>query len=80
VGRAAERLSAREHRTFGGRVAPEPEGFMDRAITRKIPAEQSDARDWDAIEAWARGIALHLPRTADRPLIAAGDGSVVPRC
>jgi menaquinone-dependent protoporphyrinogen oxidase len=79
VRRAAERLSAREHRTFGGRVAPEPKGFMDRAVTRKIPADQCDARDWDAIEAWAHGIAVQLPRTGDRPLVAAGGARVVPQ-
>jgi menaquinone-dependent protoporphyrinogen oxidase len=79
VGRAVERLSAREHRTFGGRVAPEPKGFMDRAVTRKVPSAQCDARDWDAIEAWAREIALHLPRTGDRPLVAAGGARLVPQ-
>jgi menaquinone-dependent protoporphyrinogen oxidase len=71
VGRAAQRLSAREHRTFGGRVAAEPKGFVDRAVSRKIPADQCDARDWDAIEAWARGIAARLQRTGDRPGVAA---------
>ena len=79
VGRAAERLSAREHRTFAGRVAPEPKGFMDRAVARKIPADQRDARDWDAIEAWARGIAWQLQRPGDRPLVAAGGARVVRR-
>jgi menaquinone-dependent protoporphyrinogen oxidase len=72
VGRAIERLSAREHRTFGGRVSPEPKGFMDRAVTRKIPADRGDARDWDAIEAWAHGIAWQLQRPGDRPLAPAG--------
>jgi menaquinone-dependent protoporphyrinogen oxidase len=79
VGRATERLSAREHRTFGGRVAPEPKGFMDRAVTRKIPAGRGDARDWDAIEAWAQGIAWQLQRAGDRPLVAAGGVRVAPQ-
>ena len=79
VGRAVERLSAREHRTFGGRVAPEPKGFMDRAVARKIPADQRDARDWDAIEGWARGIAQQLQRTGSRPLVAAGGTRVAPQ-
>jgi hypothetical protein len=44
---------------------------VDRAVSRKIPADQCDARDWDAIEAWARGIAAQLQRTGDRPGVAA---------
>jgi menaquinone-dependent protoporphyrinogen oxidase len=75
VGRAVERLCAREHRTFGGRVAPEPKGLMDRVVTRKIPADHGDARDWDAVEAWARGVAMQLQPTGPRPLVATGQSS-----
>jgi hypothetical protein len=52
---------------------------MDRAVTRKIPPDQCDARDWDAIEAWARGIAWQLHRPGDRALVAADGARVVPR-
>jgi menaquinone-dependent protoporphyrinogen oxidase len=76
VGRAAQHLSAREHRTFGGRVAAEPKGFLDRTVTRKIPADQGD---WDAIARWARGIAAQLQPTGDRPGVAAGGARFVPQ-
>jgi menaquinone-dependent protoporphyrinogen oxidase len=64
VARAAHRLHARGHVTFRGRVPPESAGFMARAVAKKIPLEQQDARDWDAIEAWAGEIAAELQKGA----------------
>ena len=58
--RLTERLGAREHVMFGGRVPTEPGNFVERAMLRNTPPEQRDARDWPAIEAWARGVAAQL--------------------
>lgn len=56
----AERLGARDHAVFGGRVPAEPHGFAERGMAENTPAEWRDRRDWDAIRAWARGIADEL--------------------
>ena len=53
----AERLGARQHVVFGGRVPVEPGNFVERGMSRNTPAEHRDKRDWDEIRAWARGIA-----------------------
>jgi menaquinone-dependent protoporphyrinogen oxidase len=55
-----EQLGARGHVVFGGRVAAEPNGRMERAMVQSIPAEYRDRRDWEAIRAWATGIASEL--------------------
>ena len=61
VKRAAEQLGARGDVVFGGRAPEGPDvGRMARSIADRLPPEQRDARDWDAIEAWARGIASAL--------------------
>jgi menaquinone-dependent protoporphyrinogen oxidase len=52
-----KQLGAREHVMFGGRVPPDPGNFIERAMLKNTPPEQHDARDWPAIEAWARAIA-----------------------
>lgn len=50
-------LGAREHVVFGGRVPPDPGNFVERAMLKSTPPEQRDARDWPAIEEWARTVA-----------------------
>ncbi|HWV84413.1 MAG TPA: flavodoxin domain-containing protein [Capillimicrobium sp.] len=55
-----ERLGAREHVVFGGRVPAEPHGFIERAMVRDTPPEVADLRDWDEIRAWANAIAREL--------------------
>jgi len=59
-----ERLGAREHVVFGGRVPAEPHGFIERAMVRDTPPEVADRRDWDEIRAWARAIAQALQPAA----------------
>ena len=54
---AGERLGARDQVVFGGRVPPDPGNFMERAMLKKTPEDKRDARDFEAIESWARGIA-----------------------
>jgi menaquinone-dependent protoporphyrinogen oxidase len=56
----AERLRARDHRVFPGRLDKQGLGFAERAITRIIRAPEGDYRPWPEIEAWARGIATAM--------------------
>ena len=55
-----ERLGAREHVMFGGRVPTDPGNFVERAVVKNTPPEHRDARDWAAIEEWARGVAAQV--------------------
>jgi menaquinone-dependent protoporphyrinogen oxidase len=55
----AEKLGARDHVVFGGRVSPEG-GRMERAMAEGMPEEFRDRRDWDQIRAWAAGVAEQL--------------------
>lgn len=52
-----ERLGAREHVVFGGRVPEHPRNPIEKAMVRDTPAEVADLRDWDAIRGWAAQIA-----------------------
>ena len=56
----AERLGAREHVVFGGRLPVEPANFMERAMVKGCPPEHRDLRDWDEIRAWAAQIGTEL--------------------
>jgi menaquinone-dependent protoporphyrinogen oxidase len=53
----AEKLGAREHVVFGGRIPENPSNFVERAMATNTPEEYRDMRDWDEIRAWARKIA-----------------------
>ena len=55
--RLTKQLGAREHVMFGGRVPTDPGNFVERAMLKNTPPAKRDARDWPAIEAWARGVA-----------------------
>jgi menaquinone-dependent protoporphyrinogen oxidase len=55
-----ERLGARVHVVFGGRVPAEPHGPLERAMVQNTPPEYRDRRDWDEIGAWSSGIADQL--------------------
>jgi menaquinone-dependent protoporphyrinogen oxidase len=55
-----ERLGAREHVVFGGRLPLVPRSITERAMVQSTPAELRDLRDWDEIRAWARRIAAEL--------------------
>jgi menaquinone-dependent protoporphyrinogen oxidase len=56
----AERLGAREHVVFGGRLPVEPANFMERSMVNGCPPEHRDLRDWDEIRAWGAGIGREL--------------------
>jgi menaquinone-dependent protoporphyrinogen oxidase len=70
VVREAEKLGARGHIVFGGRLPVEPAGFIEKAMVRDTPPEVADLRDWDEIRSWAAGIAAVLRR--DTAGLAAG--------
>ncbi len=55
--RLVAQLGAREHVMLGGRVPLDPHNFVERSMLKNTPPEKRDARDWPAIEAWARGVA-----------------------
>lgn len=56
----AERLGARGHRTFAGRLERSELGFMERTIANVVRAPDGDFRDWEAVRAWAAEIAAEL--------------------
>jgi menaquinone-dependent protoporphyrinogen oxidase len=56
--RAAIRLGAREHVTFGGRLEEGARGFLAQMIVKQ--GRGGDFRDMDRIRAWARGIAKEI--------------------
>ena len=58
--RLAAQLGARENVMFGGRVPTDPGNFVERAMLKNTPPERRDARDWPAIEEWARGVASQV--------------------
>jgi menaquinone-dependent protoporphyrinogen oxidase len=62
--READRLGARGHVVFGGRVPPDPGNFVELAMLRDTPPAAADLRDWDAVRAWAAGIAAELRAAA----------------
>lgn len=51
-----ERLEARGHRTFAGKLDPAELGRLERTVARAVHAEAGDFRDWDAIDAYAAEI------------------------
>ncbi|MDQ3155240.1 MAG: flavodoxin domain-containing protein [Actinomycetota bacterium] len=71
--RAAERLGARDLVSFSGRIEVGSLGPAERLLTNAMRVAGGDFRDWDAVDAWARGIARVLSNTAleDRPSGAA---------
>ncbi|MFF0745443.1 flavodoxin domain-containing protein [Streptomyces sp. NPDC004111] len=58
--RIRQRVDARGHVTFGGRLTSEAKGRMARMIVNS--GKGGDFRDFDAITAWARDIAAELHR------------------
>ena len=65
----ADRLTARGHRTFAGRLERERLGFVERTVTRALRVPDGDFRDWEDVRAWADEIAAAL-----RPVGSAAQG------
>ena len=59
VAKAAARLHARGHATFGGRLAPDAGGFLASRIAKR---RSGDHRDRGQVAEWAAGIARELRR------------------
>lgn len=60
VAKVVERLGARGHATFGGRLTAETAGFMGRSMAKKLGG---DFRNKEAVEAWAHDIGRELATT-----------------
>jgi len=52
-----ERVGARGHVTFGGRLSPDAKGFPAKAMAKK---RSGDWRDHDHVRTWARQLASEL--------------------
>ncbi|MFN8035833.1 MAG: flavodoxin domain-containing protein [Acidimicrobiia bacterium] len=61
VARLMERVGARGHATFGGRLPPDAKGFPARAMAKD---HAGDWRDFDQVRAWAASIAEQLTAVA----------------
>ena len=66
AGALADRLGARGHRTFAGRLERNRLGFMERTVTAALKAPDGDFRDVADIRAWADEIAAALKTEAVR--------------
>jgi len=60
VNATRDRLGARDHRVFTGRLDRGRLGFLERAMTSAVKAPDGDFRDWNDVEDWAGGIAAAL--------------------
>jgi menaquinone-dependent protoporphyrinogen oxidase len=64
----AASIGVRDHRVFKGAFDPnDPPKAMSERLARLLPAvkkilPEGDFREWDVIEAWAREIAVAVPR------------------
>jgi len=56
-----ERLGAKDHVIFGGRLPVEPSSFIEKAMVKNTPPEQRDLRDWQQIRSWAARIGAQTP-------------------
>ena len=57
---AADLIGPRDIAVFGGCIDPEKLNLGERLIIKAVKAQTGDFRDWDAIDAWAAGIAQTL--------------------
>jgi menaquinone-dependent protoporphyrinogen oxidase len=55
-----EACAAREHVVFAGKIDRKRLGFGEKAIVLALRAPEGDFRDWNAVRAWAAGIADRL--------------------
>jgi menaquinone-dependent protoporphyrinogen oxidase len=71
VQRAIRRLDARDHVTFGGRLAEEPDDVLGRMLAEKM---HGDFRDWKLIDAWTKTVAAELIALGfdSEPLVSGG--------
>ncbi|MDS0134711.1 MULTISPECIES: flavodoxin domain-containing protein [unclassified Amycolatopsis] len=58
----AQRLNARGHRLFGGKIDRRTLKFPERAVVTALRVADADNRDWPTIRAWGREIGTNLAR------------------
>jgi menaquinone-dependent protoporphyrinogen oxidase len=61
VAKLMDRVGARGHETFGGRLAPDAPGFFAQAM---VKTWAGDWRDPEQVERWVAGIVTELQTTA----------------
>jgi menaquinone-dependent protoporphyrinogen oxidase len=64
ISEISERIGARGHRTFSGRIDRGRLSLGEKIIVGVVRAPEGDFRDWPAITSWAAGIAQELGRIA----------------
>ena len=56
----ADRIGARDIALFHGTIEMEKLNFIEKSMVNTVKAPIGDFRDWEAIAAWAQGIAAAL--------------------
>jgi menaquinone-dependent protoporphyrinogen oxidase len=60
IAEAVERIGARGHVIFAGKIDRGALSFPERMMVRALKVPEGDYRDWDEIRAWAKSIASEL--------------------
>lgn len=71
VAKLMDRVSARGHATFGGRLPEDPEGFMAKRMAR---TQAGDWRDFADISRWADSVAADLEANPEGTQASSGSG------
>jgi menaquinone-dependent protoporphyrinogen oxidase len=53
-------IKPRSVTVFHGAITMNKLNFLERAMMKRMPDQQGDSRDWNAIDAWAKQIAAEL--------------------
>jgi menaquinone-dependent protoporphyrinogen oxidase len=61
----ADRIHARDIAVFHGNVDVKKMNFLEKKMIENVKAPVGDFRDWNAITAWASGIAVTLKKADD---------------
>ncbi|NPV09152.1 MAG: hypothetical protein HPY83_14480 [Anaerolineae bacterium] len=56
----ADSIAPRDVTVFGGALDPDKLNFIEKWVIKNVKAPMGDFRNWDAITAWAEGIAAEL--------------------
>lgn len=67
----ADLIGPKDITVFGGRIDPDKLNLGEKLILKAVKAQTGDFRDWDAINAWAAGIAETLskmPEVVEEPV------------
>lgn len=61
----ADQIGPRDIAVFGGCIDPDRLNLGEKLILKAVKAQTGDFRDWDAIDAWAAGIAKTLSKEVE---------------